>query len=236
MERVLLKLSGQALSKNGTGLDGKKLHDISLEIKALKESGYQIGIVCGAGNFFRGRTSSEYSMNRSVADNIGMLGTVMNALALQDSLEQVGLKSCVLSAISMPQIALTYSKPVCDEYFSKDYIIIFAGGTGNPYFSTDTCAALRASQIGAKKILMAKNGVDGVYDSDPAKNKNAKRYTILSYDEMIDKSLQVIDLSASLLCKENNLETIVFDMNKKDNIVKIMKDSSLGTIINVKGE
>ncbi len=231
MERVLLKLSGQALSTNGIGLDNEKVHNVALEIKKLYEANVTIGIVCGGGNFWRGRDAFDNHMDRSVADNIGMLGTVMNALALSDGLNQLGLKSVVLSSLSMPQVAMTYSKQTCDEYLEKNYIVIFAGGTGNPYFSTDTCAALRALQMGAKKILMAKNGVDGVYNADPSKDKNAKRYETLTYDEMINKNLKVVDLASALLCKENNLTTIVFDMNVKGNIVKVLNNPNIGTIV-----
>lgn len=236
MERVILKLSGQALSDNGLGISPKKIKVVASEIKALVEEGYELGIVCGAGNMWRGRDAADNKMNRCVADNIGMLGTIMNALALEDALKQIGIKATTLSAIPMPSVTPTFTQKVAEQCFQNGEIVIFAGGTGNPYFSTDTCAALRAAQVGAKIILMAKNGTDGVYDSDPAKNSAAKRYIKLTYDEMIEKNLGVMDLTACAISKQNNIDTIVFDMNVKGNIRKIMLNKNIGTIVTVKGE
>lgn len=233
MERVVLKLSGQALSSDGRGIDVKKIDEVVNEVIALKNKGYQIGIVCGAGNFWRGRDAE--GMSRVSADNIGMLGTVMNALALQESLIRQGQKAIVFSAISMPQVAQTFSATTCNEYLDNGYIALFAGGTGNPYFSTDTCAALRAGQIGAHKILMAKTGVDGVYDDDPRKNPKAKRFIKLTYDEMLKRNLGVMDLTAAILCQDNDIKTVVFDMNVKGNITKIVENENIGTIVE-KGE
>ena len=180
MERIILKLSGQALSDNGTGISAKKIEAVVAEIKELASTDVQIGIVCGAGNMWRGRDAKSNNMDRCLADSIGMLGTVMNSLAVENGLKNAGLKAITLSAVPMPSLVTSYTRNAAVEYLEKGYIVIFAGGTGNPYFSTDTAAALRASEIGAKKILMAKNGTDGVYDSDPRKNPNAKRYIRLT--------------------------------------------------------
>lgn len=234
MERVLLKLSGQALSENGVGIDASKVSEVANEIKELALSGVQIGIVTGAGNMWRGRDAESNHMERCLADNIGMLGTVMNSLALENALNNVGLKAVTLSAIPMPSVVRLFTRNDCLDYFDKGYIVIFAGGTGNPYFSTDSCAALRAAQIDAKKILMAKNGTDGVYDSDPRKNPHAKRYTKLTYDQMLNEHLQVMDLTAASLCQDNDIDTIVFDMNVSGNIKKIMKEPQIGTIVTKK--
>ena len=188
-ETVLLKLSGEALAKQGgTGIDMAKVQTIAYEIKALSELGVSIGVVIGAGNMWRGRDASTIGMDRITADQMGMIGTIFNAMAL-------------------------------------------CGGTGSPYFSTDTTAALRALEIGATKILMAKNGVDGVYDSDPKTNKEAKRFTKITYDELLKYHLQVMDLTAATLCSDNNVETIVFDMGVKGNIKKVIEHPEIGTII-----
>lgn len=235
MDRVILKLSGEALSDDKNIISSNKMQLVSQEIKALVDEGYEVGIVCGGGNMWRGR-SSDPRMNRTISDNIGMLATMMNSLALEDNLQQIGLKAVTLSAIIAPQVTDNFKQELAISYFEQGYVVIFAGGTGNPYFSTDTCAALRASQVNAKIILMAKNGTDGVYDDDPAVNKDAKKYAKLSYDELIDKKLGVMDLTAASLCKDNDITTIVFDMNVKGNIHKVMLNKKIGTIVNVKGE
>lgn len=234
MERIILKLSGQALSDNGTGISAKKIETVVKEIKELANTDVQIGIVCGAGNMWRGRDAESNNMERSLADSIGMLGTIMNSLAVENGLKNAGLKAITLSAVPMPSLVKSYTRGDAVEYLEKGYIVIFAGGTGNPYFSTDTAAALRASEIGAKKILMAKNGTDGVYDSDPRKNPNAKRYTHLTYQQMLNEKLEVMDLTAASLCGDNDIDTVVFDMNKSGNIKKIMIDPSIGTIVSNK--
>lgn len=234
MERIILKLSGQALSDNGTGISAKKIETVVKEIKELANTDVQIGIVCGAGNMWRGRDAESNNMERSLADSIGMLGTIMNSLAVENGLKNAGLKAITLSAVPMPSLVKSYTRGDAVEYLEKGYIVIFAGGTGNPYFSTDTAAALRASEIGAKKILMAKNGTDGVYDSDPRKNPNAKRYTHLTYQQILNEKLEVMDLTAASLCGDNDIDTVVFDMNKSGNIKKIMIDPSIGTIVSNK--
>ena len=234
MERIILKLSGQALSESGTGICAKKIETVVNEIKELATTLVQIGIVCGAGNMWRGRDAESNNMDRCLADSIGMLGTIMNSLAVENGLKNAGLKAITLSAVPMPSLVTSYTRNVALEYLEKGYIVIFAGGTGNPFFSTDTAAALRASEIGAKKILMAKNGTDGVYDSDPRKNPNAKRYTHLTYQQILNDKLEVMDLTAASLCNDNNIDAIVFDMNKSGNIKKIMIEPSIGTIVSNK--
>lgn len=234
MERIILKLSGQALSESGTGICAKKIEAVVKEIKELASTDVQIGIVCGAGNMWRGRDAETNNMDRCLADSIGMLGTIMNSLAVENGLRNAGLKAITLSAVPMPSLVKSYTRSDAVEYLEKGYIVIFAGGTGNPYFSTDTAAALRASEIGAKKILMAKNGTDGVYDSDPRKNPNAKRYTHLTYQQMLNEKLEVMDLTAASLCSDNDIDTVVFDMNKSGNIKQIIIDPSIGTIVSNK--
>ena len=231
MERIILKLSGQALSDNGTGISAKKIETVVKEIKELSTADVQIGIVCGAGNMWRGRDAESNNMDRCLADSIGMLGTIMNSLAVENGLKNAGLNAITLSAVPMPSLVASYTRSAAVEYLEKGYIVIFAGGTGNPYFSTDTAAALRASEIGAKKILMAKNGTDGVYNSDPRKNPNAKRYEKLTYQQILNDKLEVMDLTAASLCNDNNIDTVVFDMNKSGNIKRIMIEPSIGTIV-----
>lgn len=234
MERIILKLSGQALSESGTGICAKKIEAVVKEIKELASTDVQIGIVCGAGNMWRGRDAKTNNMDRCLADSIGMLGTVMNSLAVENGLRNAGLKAVTLSAVPMPSLVKSYTRSDAVEFLEKGYIVIFAGGTGSPFFSTDTTAALRAAEIGAKKILMAKNGTDGVYDSDPRKNPNAKRYTHITYQQMLNEQLEVMDLTAASLCSDNDIDAVIFDMNKSGNIKQIMIDPSIGTIVSNK--
>lgn len=234
MERVILKLSGQALSDTGTGISANKIALVASEILELSKMDVQVGIVVGAGNMWRGRDAESNNMDRCLADSIGMLGTIMNSLAVENGLKNVGLKAVTLSAVPMPSLVESYTRAKALAYLEQGYIVIFAGGTGSPYFSTDTCAALRALEINANKILMAKNGTDGVYDCDPRKNPNAKRYVKLTYQEMLNKQLEVMDLTATSLCSTNNIEVVVFDMNKSGNIKKIMIEPSIGTIVSTK--
>lgn len=234
MKRVLLKLSGQALSINGIGICATKIDEVALEIKELYDTGVEIAIVCGAGNMWRGRDAADNHMDRCLADSIGMLGTVMNSLALENSLKRHSMKVVTLSAIPMPSIVESYTKREAVKYLENGYVVIFAGGTGSPYFSTDTCAALRACEVGCECILMAKNGTDGVYNDDPRKNPNALRYSKLTYSEMLDKHLGVMDSTAASLCQDNNISAIVFDMNKSGNIKKIIDSPSIGTIVTSK--
>ena len=232
MKRVILKISGEALAnESGCGLNPTYVTEVAKEIKALYDKGAQIGIVNGAGNMWRGRDAKEYGMPRVNADYMGMLGTIFNGLALKSALENLGLEVRILSALSAPTVAENHSVKLAKEYLDQNKIVIFAGGTGSPFFSTDTTAALRAAEVEADTILMAKNGVDGVYDSDPRKNKNAKRYSTLSFDEIVNQHLEVMDLTAAILCRENNIKLVVFDMNTSGNIARAFEDASIGTII-----
>ena len=232
MRRIILKISGEALSDGNKNISIEKVNNIAKEIKALHDLNIvDIGIICGAGNIWRGRDAMENGMDRTNADYMGMLGTILNCMALQNSLEKLGLQTRVLTSLSIPQIAEPYIRRKADSHMNKGIICIFGGGTGNPYFSTDTTAALRASELNCDTILMAKNGTDGVYDKDPRKYKDAKRYTKLSHAEVINKKLQVMDLTAATLCMENNIDILVFDMNKAGNIAKAIQDPSIGTLV-----
>ena len=232
-KRVILKISGEALAgETKVGIDQNKVLDIAKEIKDLYNNGeIELGIVCGAGNIFRGREAIKSGMDRSSADYMGMLGTIINAKAIENALKILGLKAKAMLSIDIPVVGETYIKDNALSYFKDNYILIFGGGTGLPYFSTDSCASLRACELNCDVILMAKNGVDGVYSDDPRKNSNAVRYNKLSHQDLIDKSLQVMDQTAAAMCKENNIDIFVFDMNKKGNIAKASHDYSFGTII-----
>lgn len=235
MRRIILKISGEALSGEGKNICIEKVNTIAKEIKALHDLGnVSIGIICGAGNIWRGRDAMENGMDRTNADYMGMLGTILNCMALQNSLEKLGLETRVLTSLSIPQIAEPYIRRKADSHLSKGIICIFGGGTGNPYFSTDTTAALRASELGCDTILMAKNGTDGVYDKDPRKYSDAVKYTKLSHAEVISKQLGVMDLTAATLCMENKIDILVFDMNKEGNIAKAISDPSIGTLVTTK--
>lgn len=232
MQRVILKLSGEALANsNGTGICAQKVKEVALEIKELLNEEIELGIIIGAGNIWRGRDAEENGMERASADYMGMLATILNSLALQNALEALDVETRVMSSLSTPSVAEPYIRRKALKHLEKKYVVIFGGGTGSPFFSTDTTAALRAAEIGADVILMAKNGVDGVYSADPRTNKDAVRFETLTYAEMLEKHLQVMDLTAATLCSENNIKIIVFDMNVKGNITKVIKDHSIGTII-----
>lgn len=232
MKRVILKISGEALAgKNGTGINAMYVKKIAAEIKALYEKVDELGIIVGAGNIWRGRDAVENDMNRSSADYMGMLGTILNSLALQNALESFGLKVRVMSSLNIPSVCEPYIYRKAMSHLNKKTIVIFGGGTGNPFFSTDSAAALRAAEIGADCILMAKNGVDGVYNDDPRKNPEATRYETLTYDEMLAKHLSVMDLTSATLCRENKIKIIVFDMNVEGNIAKVVDEPTIGTII-----
>lgn len=235
-KRIILKLSGEALAgENGVGINQAKVLEIAREIKGLYDiGGIQLGIVCGAGNIWRGREALDYGMDHSSADYMGMLATILNALALQNALESLGLETRVMTSISIPSVAEPYIHRKALSNLEKDRIIIFGGGTGNPFFTTDTTAALRSAELKSSLILMAKNGVDGVYDKDPRKYSDAKRFTKLTHKELIDKQLQVMDLTAAALCAENDIDIFVFDMNKPGNISKAGIDFSFGTLISNK--
>lgn len=231
-KRVVLKLSGEALKGNGVyGIDPKTVNAIAGVIKEVRETGVDVCIVVGAGNLWRGKTGEDLGMDRSQADYMGMLGTVMNALALQDSLEQTGVPTRVLSALKIEQISEMYIRRRALRHLEKGRVIILAAGTGNPYFSTDTASALRAAELNAEVILMAKNGVDGVYDRDPNQHKDAKMYKALTYQEILEKKIEVMDQTAASLCKENNIDTIVFNMNDLTNIKKAVMQEPIGTLV-----
>ncbi len=235
---IILKISGEALAgDNGIGINYAKVLEIAKEIKDLyEEGGIFLSVVVGAGNIFRGRDAIDYGMNRSSADYMGMLATILNALALQNALESVGVDTRVMTSLNIPQVAEAYNYRKALSHLEKDRVIIFGGGNGIPFFSTDTTAVLRAAELNASLILMAKNGVDGVYDKDPRKHKDAKKYTKLSHQDVVQEKLQVMDMTAAALCAENNIDVYVFDMNKKGNIAKAAKDFSFGTLISNKNK
>ncbi len=229
--RVLLKLSGEALmGDNGYGIDPKVIDELAEQIKQIVNDGVQVAITVGGGNIFRGVAGSANGMDRAQADYIGMLATVMNALALQDGLERHGVFSRVQSAIEMHQVAETYIRLRAIRHMEKGRVVIFAAGTGNPYFTTDTTAALRACEINADCMMKATK-VDGIYDSDPAKNPEAKKFDKISYLEVLTKELQVMDAAAISLCKDNEMPLLVFDMTTPGNISRILKGEPVGTLV-----
>ena len=233
-KRILLKLSGEAL-KGGTefGIDPQTVNKIAKQIKDVHDLGVEIGIVVGGGNIWRGATAAQLGMDRAQADYMGMLATVMNGLAIQDALEHIGVPTRAMSALSINEVAEEYIRRRAIRHFEKGRVCIFVGGLGSPYFSTDTACVLRATEIGAEIILMAKNGTDGVYDSDPKTNPNAKLYTDITFSEILAKNLKVMDMTAASLCKENKKEIIVFNMNKDGNIVKAVSGEKIGTHVTV---
>mgnify|MGYP001304101320 FL=1 len=230
--RIVLKLSGEALSGDkGYGIDPKIIKSIANQVKEVAELGVEVAIVVGGGNIWRGKVGSEMGMDRATADYMGMLATVMNSLALQDGLETIGVQSRVQTSIEMRQVAEPYIRRKAIRHLEKKRVVIFAAGTGNPYFSTDTTAALRAAEIEAEVILMAKNNVDGVYTADPMVNKDAKKYESLSYMEMLNEGLGVMDSTASSLCMDNDIPLIVFSITEEGNIKKVVEGNTIGTII-----
>ncbi|MEQ6375356.1 UMP kinase [Bacillaceae bacterium S4-13-56] len=230
--RIVLKLSGEALSGDiGYGIDPKVIQSISTQVKEVAELGVEIAIVVGAGNIWRGKVGSEMGMDRATADYMGMLATVMNSLALQDSLENNGIPTRVQSSIEMRQVAEPYIRRRAIRHLEKNRVVIFAAGTGNPYFSTDTTAALRAAEIEADVILMAKNDVDGVYTADPKLNKDAKKYDELSYLKVLNEGLGVMDSTASSLCMDNDIPILVFSISEEGNIKKAVMGENIGTIV-----
>lgn len=229
-KRIILKISGEALKgDNLSGIDPKTVKSIAAQIKEVHELGVQIGVVVGAGNLFRGRIGQELGMDRSQADYMGMLGTIMNGLALQDGLEGLGVPTRVMTAVEVNAVAEPYIRRRALRHFNKGYVLIFVGGTGSPYFSTDTAAALRAAELNMEAILMAKNGIDGIYNKDPLKYDDAKMYYELTQREILEKRLEVIDQTAAAMCLENQIELIVFNMNKPGNIKKAVLKEKLGT-------
>ena len=232
-KKILLKVSGEALlGSQQFGIDPEPVRNIVAEIKKAYNLGAQIAVVVGGGNIFRGmKNSSKLGMDQASGDYVGMLATVMNAIALQSELRKNGVECRVQSAIDIEKIAEPYIRFKAIRHLEKNRVVIFAAGTGNPFFTTDTAAALRAAEIGADIMLMAKNGVDGVYNDDPKTNPNAKKYDNISYDDIIVKGLKVMDLTSCALCKQNNIPICVFDFNLKDSIVKILNGENIGTTV-----
>ena len=229
--RVLLKLSGEALMSNrGYGIDPDVLHAIAAELKDVHALGCELAIVIGGGNIFRGVAGSARGMERASADYMGMLATVINALAMQDALERISVMTRVMSAISMQQIAEPYIRRRANRHLEKGRVVIFAAGTGNPFFTTDTAASLRAVEIGAQVILKATN-VDGIYDADPKQCATAQRFEQLSYIDFLNRHLKVMDSTAITLCMENSLPIIVFDLNTRGNIKRAVSGEPIGTIV-----
>jgi len=230
--RIVLKLSGEALSGDqGYGIDPKIIQSIAKQVKEVVELGVEVAVVVGGGNIWRGKTGSEMGMDRATADYMGMLATIMNSLALQDALETIEIPTRVQTSIEMRQVAEPYIRRKAIRHLEKKRVVIFAAGTGNPYFSTDTTAALRAAEIEADVILMAKNNVDGVYSDDPKINKNATKYDILSYMDILNEGLGVMDATASSLCMDNDIPLIVFSITEEGNIKKVVLGESIGTTI-----
>jgi uridylate kinase len=230
-KRILLKLSGEALmGKQGLGIDPQVVNEIALELKEIKQLGLEIGVVIGGGNIFRGLSASARGMDRVTADYMGMLATVINALALQDYLERYEVHTRVLTAIKMEQLAEPFIRRRAIRHLEKGRITIFAGGTGNPYFTTDTAAALRAIEIEADAIIKGTK-VDGVYDDDPKTNKSAKKFDQLTYLDVVKKRLKVMDSTAVTLCMDNELPIVVFNLTVKGNLKRLILGESIGTIV-----
>lgn len=230
--RVVLKLSGEALSgSQGFGLDFEVLGRIAKQLERVSTLGVEVAVVVGGGNIWRGAVGSAKGMDKATADYMGMLATVINALALQDALEKIGLVTRVQTAIEMRQVAEPYIRRRAIRHLEKGRIVIFASGTGNPYFTTDTTAALRAAEIEAELILMAKRGVDGVYTADPRKDPDAKKLESLDYIDLLKAGLAVMDSTATSLCMDNRIPIIVFDFNQSDHIVRAVCGEKIGTIV-----
>lgn len=230
-QRILLKLSGEALAgQSGYGIDTDVLQIIADEVKDIRDSGVQVAIVLGGGNIFRGIKGATSGMDRASADYMGMLATVLNCLALQDALERKGVHTRVQSAIEMQELAEPYIRRRAVRHLEKDRVVIFGGGTGNPYFTTDTTAALRAMEVGSQVVLKATK-VDGVYDADPMKVPNAKRFEKVSYIDVLSKGLQVMDSTAISLCMDNKLPIIVFNMHEKGALRGVVKGEAIGTLV-----
>ena len=232
-KRILLKVSGEALlGEQEFGIDQKPVEMIANEIKIAHDMGAEIAVVVGGGNIFRGmKNSAKLGMDQASGDYVGMLATVMNAIALQSALRKLNVSCRVQSAIDMDKIAEPYIRFKAIRHLEKNRVVIFAAGTGNPFFTTDTAAALRASEIDAEVMLMAKNGVDGVYSDDPRTNPGAKKYEKISYDDIIVKGLKVMDTASCALCKQNHIPIIVFDFAAQGSIAKILNGENLGTFV-----
>ena len=231
-KRVLLKLSGEVFGgEKGIGVDPDVVHDFASQIAEVVRAGTQVGIVVGGGNYFRGAELQQRGMDRARADYMGMLGTVMNCLALQDFLEKEGIETRVQTAITMGQVAEPYIPRRAIRHLEKGRVVIFGAGAGMPFFTTDTVAAQRALEVGAQALLLAKSGVDGVYSADPKKDPSATKFDNVSYDEVLSKSLAVADAAAFSLCRENNLPIVVFDLKNKGNIGRAVRGDSVGTLV-----
>lgn len=229
--RVLLKLSGEAFTVEGKlGIEFERVRHVAEQIRVCHKMGVEIAVVVGAGNLFRGQAAAESGMDRATADYMGMLATILNSLALQDACEKIGMITRVQSAIEMKSIAEIYIRRKAMRHLEKNRIVIFAGGTGNPYFTTDTTAALRAVEVGCQVILKATK-VDGVYDSDPKKNPDAKRFARVSYMESIQRRLKIMDSTALALCMDNNTPILVFDIFEKDSLKSMFEGQKIGTLI-----
>ncbi|MGN6386172.1 MAG: UMP kinase [Verrucomicrobiota bacterium] len=231
--RILIKLSGEALGdEQGCGINPEAIHDMARQIREVRDLGVGVVIVVGGGNIFRGLQGSEKGIERATADYMGMLGTVINALALQDALEKQGVPTRVQSAISLAQVAEPFIRRRAVRHLEKGRVVIFGGGTGNPYFSTDTTAALRAAEIGADVILKATK-VDGIYDSDPKKNPKAQRYEQITFLEALQKQLKVMDSTAFSLCLDNKMPIIVFNMFDDNNLARVVQGEKVGTLVTI---
>ena len=234
--RVILKMSGESFKgERDFGMDAGTLKFISCQIKSIVDLGVEVGVVVGGGNIWRGADYEQTGMDRSTADSAGMLATIMNALALQDALENVGVTVRTQSAIAMPSVAEPYIRRRAIRHLQKGRVVIFAGGTGNPYMTTDTAAALRALEIGANVLVMAKNGIDGVYDSDPRHNVAAKKYENLSHHQALSQRLEALDSTALSLCMDNSLPIVVFDIFTSGNLALIISGEHVGTLIHDDG-
>jgi uridylate kinase len=231
--RILLKLSGEALQGSAPyGIDPATLETIARQVAAVIARGVQVGMVIGGGNIWRGEPAAGRGMDRATADYMGMLATVMNGLALQSAMERIGMHTRVQSAVTMTEVAEPYIRRRAIRHFEKGRVVIFAAGTGNPYFTTDTAAALRALEIGADVLLMAKNRVDGVYDADPNRDPNARKFDNLTYMEALEKRLKVMDSTALSLCMDNKLPIIVFDLTDEGNLLRLVEgDRTVGTLV-----
>ena len=230
-KRILIKLSGEALGgQSGLGIDPDALSNMAKQIKEVRDLGVEVVIVIGGGNIFRGISGSQAGIERATGDYMGMLATIINALALQDALEKIGVATRVQSAITMHQVAEAFIRRRAVRHLEKNRVVIFGGGTGNPYFSTDTAAALRANEIGAEVILKATK-VDGIYDSDPKKNPGAKRFDRLTYIDALQKQLKVMDATAFSLCMDNHMPIIVFDLFKPHNLRRVVMGENVGTLV-----
>ena len=230
-KRILLKLSGESLmGEQGYGIDVKRLNEYAAQIKEVSEMGVQIGIVIGGGNIFRGLSGSENGVNRVTGDSMGMLATIINGLAMMNALESIGVPTRVMTSIDMPKLAEPFIQRKAIRHFEKGRVCIFAGGTGNPYFSTDSAAALRASEIGADVLLKATK-VDGIYTADPKKDPKAKKYASLKYETALEKRLKVMDSAAFALCMDNDIPIVVFDFFDGNALERVVKGDSVGTIV-----